>query len=99
MNNDIQKYVAQCDQRQRNESENIMTPGLLHSLNIPNQKWEEISMDFIEGLSMWDGKDKIIVVVDKLTKYAHFIGVRKSDSEEEIAKIFSKNIYKITWIS
>jgi len=52
-----------------------MSLGLLHPLNIPNQKWEEISMDFIDGLPMSDGKGKILIVVDKLTKYAHFMGI------------------------
>ena len=61
---DIQKYVAKCDTCQRNKSKNVMTPGLLHPLHIPIQKWEEISMDFIEGLPVSEGKDKIFVVVD-----------------------------------
>ena len=68
MNADIQKYVAECGVCQRNKSENILSPGLLHPLHIPSQKWEEISMDFIEGLPMSDGKEKILVVVDRLTK-------------------------------
>lgn len=63
MNNDIQKYVAKCNKCQRGKNENILTPKLLYPLNIPKQKWEEISMDFIEGLPMSKGKDKIIVVV------------------------------------
>jgi hypothetical protein len=46
----IQKYIAKCDLCQRNKSENILIPRLLHLLHVPNQKWEEISMDFIEGL-------------------------------------------------
>jgi hypothetical protein len=50
MSADIRKYVAECDLCQRNKNENVSTPGLLHPLHIPNQKWEEISMDFIEGL-------------------------------------------------
>jgi hypothetical protein len=50
MSEDIQKYVAKCDLFQINKSENILTPEVLHPLHIPNQKWEEISMDFIEGL-------------------------------------------------
>jgi hypothetical protein len=53
---------------------------LLHPLHIPNQKWEEISMDFIDGLPTSDGKDTILIVVDKLTIYAHFIGIKKTDS-------------------
>jgi hypothetical protein len=95
MSKDIQKYVAECDQCQRNKSENVMTPGLLHPLHIPNQKWEEISMDFIDGLPMSDGKDKILVVVDRLTKYAHFIGIKRTNSAKQIAEIFCKNVYKL----
>ena len=72
-----------------------MTPGLLHSLHIPKQKWEEISMDFIEGLPLSDGKDKILVVVDQLTKYAHFRGRKKTDSAKKIVEVFCKNIYKL----
>jgi len=72
-----------------------MTPRLLHPLNIPNQKWEEISMEFIEGLPVSEGKDKIFVVVDRLTKYAHFMAIKKSYSAKEIAEIFCKIIYKL----
>ena len=78
MNKDIQKFVVECEICQRNKNENVMTPGLIHPLHIPDQKWEEISMDFIEGLPMSEGKDKIFVVVDRLTKYAHFMAVRKN---------------------
>jgi hypothetical protein len=52
-------------------------------------------MDFIEGLSISDRKDKILVVVDRLTKCAHFIGVRKTDSTKQTAGILCKNIYKL----
>jgi hypothetical protein len=91
----IRKYVVECDLCQRNKNENVSTPKLLHPLQIPNQKWEEISIDFIEGLPISNGKDKILVVVDRLTKYAHFIGVRKTDSTKQMAEIFYKNIYKL----
>lgn len=51
-------------------------------------------MDFIEGLPMFEGKDKIFVVVDRLTKYAHFMVVKKTESTKQIA-VFCKNIYKL----
>jgi hypothetical protein len=95
MSADIRKYVEECDLCQRNNNENVSTPRLLHPLHIPNQKWEEISMDFIEGLPISNIKDKILVVVDRLTKYAHFIGVRKIDSTKQTTEIFYKNIYKL----
>lgn len=49
--------------------------SLLHPLPIPDQRWEEISMDFIIGLPKLDGRDAILIVVDRLTKYAHFCGI------------------------
>ena len=52
-------------------------------------------MDFIEGLPISDGKEKILVVVDMLTKCAHFIGVKKTDSAKETIEAFCKNIYKL----
>ena len=52
-------------------------------------------MDFINGLPVFDGKDKIFIVVDRLIKYAHFIAMKKSDSAKQIAEIFCKNIYEL----
>jgi hypothetical protein len=92
MSENIQKYVAECDLCQRNNNENVSTLGLLDPLHIPIQKWEEISMDFIEGLPISDEKDKILVAIDRLTKYARFIGVRETKSTKQMTKIFCKNI-------
>lgn len=52
-------------------------------------------MGFVEGQTMSDGKDKILVVVSKLTKYAHFLRMQKSDSTKQIIEIFYKNVYKL----
>jgi hypothetical protein len=56
-------------------------------------------MDFIEGLPISKGKDKILAIVDKLTKYAHFMGVRKIDSTKQKVEVFYKNIYKLHGLS
>lgn len=95
MNKDIWKYVVEYDICQTNKNENAMSPGLLHPLHIHNQKWKEISMDFIKGLPMLHGKDNFFVVVDRRTKHAHFMGLWKKDSTKQIAKVFCKNIYKL----
>ena len=95
MHKDIKKYAAECDTCQRNKNENVMTRGLLHPLHILKQKWEEISMDFIEWLPLTDGKDKILMVVDRLTEYAHFMGINKTNSAKKIVEVFCKNIYKL----
>lgn len=68
---------------------------MLHPLHIQNQKWEEISMYFIEFFLMSDGKDKIFFVGDRITKHAHFMAIKKTDSAKKIADIFCRNIYKL----
>jgi len=72
---DIQNNAVKCDTCQRQKFETIAPPGLLYTLHIPSQKWYEISMDFITGLPMSDGKDSIFVSIDRLTKYANFIAI------------------------
>ena len=73
--------------------------GLLQTLPVPEWKWEVISMDFITGLLMtWRQHDSIMVVVDKLTKAAHFIPVKSTHKTDDIAKIFMKEI-QIAWIA
>ena len=86
----IQQYVAECNKCHRTKSENVLTLGLIQPLHIPNQKWEEISMDFIDGLPPSEGKDKILVVVDRLTKFAHFMAIKKIDTPKKIAEVFAK---------
>jgi len=52
--------------------ETINTSGLLQPLSIPSQRWEEVSMDFITSLPKSKAKSVIMLVVDRLIKYAHF---------------------------
>ena len=68
----IQRFIAKFWVFQQNKVETINTPGLLQPLSIQIMRWEEVSMDFITGLHESEGKSVIIVIVDQLTKYAHF---------------------------
>ncbi|WVZ70990.1 hypothetical protein U9M48_019617 [Paspalum notatum var. saurae] len=75
------EYVAVCDTSQRVKVEHQRPAGLLQPLKIPEWKWEEISMDFIVGLPRTQkGYNSIWVVVDRLTKVAHFIPVNTTYS-------------------
>jgi hypothetical protein len=72
---DVQNFVAKCVVCQQNKGETIKTLGLLQPLAIPSQHWEEVSMDFITGLPKSEGKSVIMVVVDRMKKYAHFFSL------------------------
>nr|GFC51848.1 retrotransposon protein, putative, Ty3-gypsy subclass [Tanacetum cinerariifolium] len=67
--------------------------GLLQPLDIPVWKWDEISMDFVTGLPRTQRRhDAIWVVVDRLTKSAHFLPIRKDYSVSRLAEIFQQEI-------
>ena len=70
--------------------------GLLYPLLVLKWKWEVITVDFITGFPMtWRQYDSIMVVVDKLTKAAHFIPVKSTHNTNDIANIFMKVIFKL----
>ena len=86
--------MLECLVCQRNKGEIIKTPGLLQPLSIPSQCWEEVSMDFITGLPKSKGHNFIMVAVDHLTKYAHFIALSHPFTTSIVAKVFLENIQK-----
>ncbi|KAL8131129.1 hypothetical protein AgCh_007165 [Apium graveolens] len=88
-------YVQACDICQRIKSSHTFPGGLLQPLPIPTQIWEDVSMDFVEGFPKSDGKDSILVVVDRFTKIGHFIALSHPYSATDIAQTFLDNIYKL----
>jgi hypothetical protein len=82
-------YVSLCDTCQRAKAEHQRLAGLLQPLKIPEWKWEEIRMDFIVGLPRTQaGYDLIWVIVDRLTKVAHFILVKKTYSGAKPTELY-----------
>ncbi|GKD32257.1 putative mitochondrial protein [Tanacetum coccineum] len=70
-------------------------PGLIQPLPIPDTIWSEIYVDFIEGLSKSQGKSVIFIVVDRLSKYAHFIPLQHPFNAQQVAQLFLDNVYKL----
>lgn len=89
------KLVQECDICQRNKPSSGCSPGLLQPLPIPHLAWTHISMDFVEGLTKSAGKDVILVVIDRFTKYGYFIALSHPYTAESVAKIFLDTIYKL----
>jgi hypothetical protein len=78
-----------CDVCQRVKAEHQRPAGLLQPLKVREWKWEEIGMDFIVGLPRTrDGYDSIWVIVDRLTKVAHFIPVKTTYSGAQLVELY-----------
>lgn len=73
MKQSIKDFVAQCPICQQAKSERVAYPGLLTALPIPEGAWQVVTLDFVDGLPKSNSFDSILVVVDKFSKYAHFI--------------------------
>jgi hypothetical protein len=67
--------MKECSVCQRNKTENVLSLILLQPLPIPQGPFNDISMDFNEGLLKSNGKDVIYVMVDKFGKYVHFVAI------------------------
>ena len=93
MKKEIALWVNRCLTCQRVKAEHQRPSGLLQPLEIPEWKWEHITMDFVVGLPLTKGKyDAIWVIVDRLTKSAHFIPINERYSMEKLANLYMKEI-------
>jgi hypothetical protein len=92
---DVEDFVKQCSVCQHAKHSNALPPGLLQPLPIPQGAWQDISMDFTEGLPMSEGFNVILVIVDRFTKYAHFVPIRHPFSAKTIAKVVFDNVVKL----
>ncbi|GKA60013.1 putative reverse transcriptase domain-containing protein [Tanacetum coccineum] len=89
----IAEYVGKCLTCSRVKAECQKPSGLLVQLEIPMWKWERITMDFITKLPKTsNGHDTIWVIVDRLTKSAHFIPTRETNSMETLTRLYIKEI-------
>ncbi|GJT11334.1 retrotransposon protein, putative, ty3-gypsy subclass [Tanacetum coccineum] len=93
MKRDIATYVSECLTCAKVKAEHQRPLGLLQQPKIPEWKWENIIMDFITKLPRTrSGPDAIWLVVDRLTKSAHFLAIREDYSTEKLARLYTDEI-------
>ncbi|GJT99173.1 putative reverse transcriptase domain-containing protein [Tanacetum coccineum] len=93
MKANIATYVSKCLTCAKVKAEHQKPSGLLVQPEIPEWKWEKITMDFVTKLpKMANGYDTIWVIVDRLTKSAHFLPMRENDPMEKLMKLYIKEV-------
>lgn len=96
MRKDIANYLTKCLECQQVKVEHRHPAGLMQPIPIPEWKWEVISLDFITGLPKSKrGNDSIMVVVDRLSKSAHFIPVQSTYKTVQIVDLFMREIFRL----
>ncbi|CAH9108944.1 unnamed protein product [Cuscuta europaea] len=95
LNKEVSNFIRNCVVCQTNKHENVAYPGLLQPLPIPEEVWVDISLDFITGLPKSGGKEVILVVVDRLSKAAHFVALAHPFTAIEVAQAYLDNIFKL----
>ncbi|GKD76864.1 putative reverse transcriptase domain-containing protein, partial [Tanacetum coccineum] len=93
MKANIATYVSKCLTCAKVKAEHQKPFGLLVQPEIPEWKWEKITMDFVTKLPKTaNGYDTIWVIVDRLTKSAHFLPMRENDPMEKLMKLYIKEV-------
>ena len=93
---DVSEFVTKCLVCQKVKAEHQVPSRLLQPIKIPEWKWDRITMDFVCELSLTGRKhDLVWVVVDRLTKSAHFLPVRTDYSLDKLAELYIKEIVRL----
>ena len=87
MRRDVSRYISSCRSCRLNKKRSRVERGALGALEIPTARWQAVQADWILGLPVTeDGFDNIMVIEDRVTKFAYFIPAKKGDNAEDAAK-------------
>jgi hypothetical protein len=91
----VRDFVKGCSVCKRNKTEHLHAARLLQPLSVPSSVWSDIAMDFVEGFPKVGGKSVILMVVDRFSKFAHFIPLGHQYSAMSVAKTFFYEIVRV----
>ncbi|KAL5739012.1 hypothetical protein ACOSQ2_028192 [Xanthoceras sorbifolium] len=96
MKKDVIEFVNKCITCQQVKAEHQVPSGLLQPIAIPEWKWDRITMDFVTGFPLTRSKhDAVWVIVDRLTKSAHFLLVRTDYSLDRLTELYIREIVRL----
>ena len=95
MKSSVQQFVHACQICQQAKPDRARYPGMLQPLPVPDSAWQIVSLDFVEGLPRSGQYNSILVVVDKYSKFAHFVPLRHPFTALSVAKAYLDNVYKL----
>jgi hypothetical protein len=91
----VRDYIKACAVCQRNKSEHLHPAGLLQPLPVPDSVWADIAMGFVEGFPRVGGKTVVLTVVDRFSKYAHFVALSHPYTAVSVARVFFDQIVRL----
>ena len=95
MRANLKNHITKCGMCQQMKHETCHPVGLLQPLPIPDKPWTTMSMDFVVGLPKSQRMNVVVVVVDRLTKYVHFMGLSHPYSTTKVAALFTQHVLKL----
>ena len=95
MSRDVKDYVSRCSTCHQAKYMTQPPAGCLLPLPIPEQIWQDIAMDFIIGLPQSNNCSVIMVVIDRLSKFAYFIPLPADFTAKKVADAFIQHVVKI----
>ena len=95
MRKQVDQYVRNCHSCQCSRTSRHATFGVVRPLPVPENTWEDISMDFVVGLPECEGFDVVWVVVDRLSKMRHFIPCHTMIDAVGLAKLFYREVVRL----
>src|SRR4051812_27571961 len=96
MKRDIARYVDECDVCRCIKAEHQRPAGTLQPVPIPEWKWDKVSMDFITGFQKTQkGNDAIFIVIDRLSKVAHFLPIHESITASQLADFYVSRVVSL----
>ena len=93
---DVRKFVTTCSSCQRNKVQGKKPMGLLQPLEVPTERWQQVTMDFITGLpATAAGHDAVLVFCDRLSKMVHFAACTTETDAPQSARLFRDRVFAV----